>query len=62
MFDPHFQFKTWILTIAQNTIIDFWRKKSKENQDPTENLDEVKNSMPNLLKNYDFRRRTKENH
>jgi len=43
MFDPHFQFKTWILTIAQNTIIDFWRKKSRENQDPTENLDEVKN-------------------
>ncbi|UMQ41766.1 sigma-70 family RNA polymerase sigma factor [Chryseobacterium sp. Y16C] len=43
MYDPHFQFKTWILTIAQNTIIDFWRKKARENQDPTENLDEVKN-------------------
>jgi len=43
MFDPHFQFKTWILTIAQNTVIDFWRKKSRENQDPTENLEEVKN-------------------
>jgi len=43
MYDPHFQFKTWVLTIAQNTIIDFWRKKSRENQDPTENLDEVKN-------------------
>jgi DNA-directed RNA polymerase specialized sigma24 family protein len=43
MYDPHFQFKTWILTIAQNTIIDFWRKKSRENQDVTENLDEVKN-------------------
>jgi RNA polymerase sigma factor (sigma-70 family) len=43
LYDPHFQFKTWILTIAQNTIIDFWRRKSKENQDPTENLDEVKN-------------------
>jgi RNA polymerase sigma-70 factor (ECF subfamily) len=28
MFDPHFQFKTWILTIAQNTVIDFWRKKT----------------------------------
>ena len=39
----HFQFKTWILTIAQNTIIDFWRRKSRDNQDPTENLDEVKN-------------------
>jgi len=45
MYDPHFQFKTWILTIAQNTIIDFWRKKSRENQDPTENLDEVKNQF-----------------
>lgn len=43
MFDPHFQFKTWILTIAQNTVIDFWRKKSRENEDSIENLDEVKN-------------------
>ncbi len=45
LFDPQFQFKTWILTIAQNTIIDFWRKKSRENQDPTENLEEVKNQF-----------------
>ncbi|WP_312076341.1 sigma-70 family RNA polymerase sigma factor [Chryseobacterium sp.] len=45
MYDPHFQFKTWVLTIAQNTIIDFWRRKSRENQDPTENLDEVKNQF-----------------
>lgn len=45
MYDPHFQFKTWILTIAQNTIIDFWRRKSSENQDPTENLDEVRNQF-----------------
>lgn len=45
MYDPHFQFKTWILTIAQNTVIDFWRKRSRENQDPTENLDEVKNQF-----------------
>ncbi|MCY0967845.1 RNA polymerase sigma factor [Chryseobacterium wangxinyae] len=43
MYDPHFQFKTWVLTIAQNTIIDFWRKRARETQDPTENLDEVKN-------------------
>ncbi|MET3037485.1 sigma-70 family RNA polymerase sigma factor [Chryseobacterium sp. NRRL B-14859] len=43
MFDPHFQFKTWILTIAQNTVIDFWRKKSRENEDSIENLDQVKN-------------------
>ncbi|MCY0978195.1 RNA polymerase sigma factor [Chryseobacterium wangxinyae] len=43
MYDPHFQFKTWVLTIAQNTIIDFWRKRAREAQDPTENLDKVKN-------------------
>ncbi|RXM40708.1 RNA polymerase subunit sigma-24 [Chryseobacterium sp. CH21] len=43
MFDPHFQFKTWVLTIAQNTVIDFWRKKNRENEDAVENLDEVKN-------------------
>ncbi|QIY90714.1 RNA polymerase sigma factor [Chryseobacterium gallinarum] len=43
MFDPHFQFKTWVLTIAQNTVIDFWRKKNRENEDPVENLGEVKN-------------------
>lgn len=43
MFDPHFQFKTWILTIAQNSVIDFWRKKNRENEDAVENLDEVKN-------------------
>ncbi|KQT20563.1 RNA polymerase subunit sigma-24 [Chryseobacterium sp. Leaf404] len=45
MYDPHFQFKTWVLTIAQNTIIDFWRKKARENHDTTENLDEVKNQF-----------------
>ncbi|WP_426477619.1 RNA polymerase sigma factor [Chryseobacterium sp. CBSDS_008] len=43
MFDPHFQFKTWVLTIAQNTVIDFWRKKNRDNEDAVENLDEVRN-------------------
>ncbi len=43
MFDPHFQFKTWVLTIAQNTVIDFWRKKNRDTEDAVENLDEVKN-------------------
>lgn len=43
LYDPSFQFKTWILTIAQNTIIDFWRKKNKNNQDTTDSLHEVKN-------------------
>ncbi|MDR2206379.1 MAG: RNA polymerase sigma factor [Flavobacteriaceae bacterium] len=31
LYDSEFQFKTWVLTIAQNTIIDFWRKKNREN-------------------------------
>lgn len=43
LFDPNFQFKTWILTIAQNTVIDFWRKKSRENEDANDTLDDVKN-------------------
>lgn len=43
LYDPHFQFKTWVLTIAQNTIIDFWRKNARDAQNPTENLDEIKN-------------------
>ena len=45
MFDPNFQFKTWILTIAQNTIIDYWRKKSRENEDSTDNFDDIKNQL-----------------
>ena len=45
LFDPNFQFKTWILTIAQNTIIDFWIRKSRENEDATEDLDNRKNEF-----------------
>ena len=36
LFDPNFQFKTWILTIAQNTIIDFWRRQSREHEDASD--------------------------
>lgn len=43
LYDPNFQFKTWILTIAQNTVIDYWRKKSRENEDTTENFEGFKN-------------------
>ena len=43
LYDPNFQFKTWILTIAQNTIIDYWRKKSRDNEDATDNFDNIKN-------------------
>ena len=45
MYDPNFQFKTWILTIAQNSVIDYWRKKQRNVEDETENLDEVKNQF-----------------
>jgi DNA-directed RNA polymerase specialized sigma24 family protein len=27
LYDENFQFKTWVLTIAQNTVIDYWQKK-----------------------------------
>lgn len=43
LYDPEFQFKTWILTIAQNTVIDFWRKKSREAEISQDDLDEVQN-------------------
>ncbi len=45
LFDPNFQFKTWILTIAQNTIIDFWRRKSRESEDASDGLENVKNEF-----------------
>ena len=43
LYDPNFQFKTWILTIAQNTVIDYWRRKTRENESSTENFDGFKN-------------------
>lgn len=45
LFDPQFEFKTWILTIAQNTIIDYWRKNSKNKDDATEYLENRKNDF-----------------
>lgn len=45
LYDPNFQFKTWILTIAQNTIIDFWRKKNRENENATDDLESVRNQF-----------------
>ncbi len=44
-FDPQFEFKTWILTIAQNSTIDFWRKKSRDSSDLRSDLEEVKNEF-----------------
>ncbi len=43
LYDENFQFKTWVLTIAQNSVIDYWRKKNRETEEPRDDLDEVKN-------------------
>ncbi len=45
LYDPNFEFKTWVLTIAQNTIIDFWRKRSKLNETSTDQLQDIENSF-----------------
>lgn len=45
LYDPAFQFKTWVLTIAQNTVIDYWRKKMRENEDASDELEEVRNQF-----------------
>ncbi|WP_417430522.1 RNA polymerase sigma factor [Halpernia sp.] len=45
LYDPAFQFKTWLLTVTQNTIIDYWRKKSRETEEPTDGLEMVKNQF-----------------
>ncbi len=45
LYDSAFEFKTWILTIAQNTIIDYWRRKARENEDSTDNFDDFKNQF-----------------
>ena len=53
LFDAQFQFKTWVLTIAQNTIIDYWRKKGKDQACITDSLyeqqDEFAQSPEELL-------------
>ena len=45
LYDAEFQFKTWILTIAQNTVIDYWRKNKNNNEHSIENLQEIKNDF-----------------
>lgn len=45
LYDPNFQFKTWVLTIAQNTIIDYWRRKSRGSEDSTEDLHNLRNDF-----------------
>jgi RNA polymerase sigma factor (sigma-70 family) len=43
LYDPEFQFKTWVLTIAQNTVIDYWRKNNNNTEVTTDNWQEIKN-------------------
>ncbi|WP_124640871.1 RNA polymerase sigma factor [Amniculibacterium aquaticum] len=45
LYDPDFQFKTWVLTIAQNTIIDYWRKNNTEKEYTTDQWQDMKNQF-----------------
>ncbi|AFR36048.1 hypothetical protein B739_1450 [Riemerella anatipestifer RA-CH-1] len=45
LYDPNFQFKTWVLTIAQNTIIDYWRKKNRDSETSIEYMEEFRNTL-----------------
>lgn len=45
LYDPDFQFKTWLLTIAQNTVIDYWRKNNNPTETTSENWNEIKNQF-----------------
>lgn len=44
LYDENFQFKTWVLTIAQNSVIDYWRKKAKE-EEVAGDFQDVKNEF-----------------
>jgi len=44
-FDSKFEFKSWILSIANNTVIDHWRKKNKETKYTSDNLENIKNIL-----------------
>lgn len=45
LFDPAYPFKTWLLTIARNMVIDFWRRRSRGNEDATETLQDSWNEF-----------------
>lgn len=45
LYDPNFQFKTWVLTIAQNTVIDFWRRKNRESEDAVNSFEEIRDQF-----------------
>lgn len=44
-YDEDFQFKTWVLTIAQNTIIDFWRKTYRDSENTRTTVEVAKNEF-----------------
>lgn len=44
-YDSQFEFKTWMFTIAQNTIIDFWRKNARVADKSLKLLDNVENQF-----------------
>ncbi|GAB1355978.1 sigma-70 family RNA polymerase sigma factor [Cloacibacterium normanense] len=45
LYDENFQFKTWVLTIAQNTVIDYWRKKNRETEETMDGFQDFKNQF-----------------
>jgi len=45
LYDENFQFKTWVLTIAQNTVIDYWRKKNRETEEKMDGFQDFKNQF-----------------
>lgn len=45
LYDVSFEFKTWVLTIAQNTMIDYWRKHQKEQINSHLDLQNVENNL-----------------
>lgn len=38
LYDPTFDFTTWLLTIAQNNYIDHWRRAGRQNEELTDRL------------------------
>lgn len=45
LFDPNFELKTWMLTIAQNSIIDYWRRRGRERENLTDDIEKAKNHV-----------------
>lgn len=45
LYKTDLDFKVWVLTIAQNTIIDFWRKASRDSADASGDFDDLENQF-----------------